>query len=41
MVCLSAEIPVGVSASELGHQVAEDLKSRGAVELLASASAVA
>jgi len=41
MVCLSSEVPVGISARTLGHQVAEDLKSRGAFELLASPSAVA
>ena len=41
MVCLSSEVPVGISPRTLGHQVAEDLKSRGAFELLASPSAVA
>ena len=34
MICLSTESSVGVAASSLGQQVAEDLKSRGALELL-------
>jgi hydroxymethylbilane synthase len=35
MICLSTETPVGIDASILGHRIAEDLKSRGALELLA------
>ncbi len=34
MICQSTEAPVGVSARALGLQVAEDLKQRGALELL-------
>jgi hydroxymethylbilane synthase len=34
MICLSTEVPAGVSARALGLRVAEDLKSRGALELL-------
>jgi hydroxymethylbilane synthase len=34
MICLSTEVPAGVTARELGLRVAEDLKSRGALELL-------
>jgi hydroxymethylbilane synthase len=35
MVCLSTEFPDGIDAVTLGAEVAEDLKSRGALELLA------
>jgi hydroxymethylbilane synthase len=35
MICFSSEVPAGVSARALGLRVAEDLKSRGALELLA------
>jgi hydroxymethylbilane synthase len=35
MICLSTEAPAGVSVETLGKQFAEDLKSRGAMELLA------
>jgi hydroxymethylbilane synthase len=35
MICLSTEAPAGVSVETLGEQFAEDLKSRGALELLA------
>ena len=34
MICFSAEVPAGVSARALGLKVAEDLKSRGALDLL-------
>jgi hydroxymethylbilane synthase len=34
MICLSTEVPAGITARELGLHVAEDLKSRGALELL-------
>jgi hydroxymethylbilane synthase len=34
MICASSETPVGIAAQELGCQVAEHLKSRGALELL-------
>jgi hydroxymethylbilane synthase len=34
MICFSAEVPAGVSARALGLRVAEDLKSRGALDLL-------
>jgi hydroxymethylbilane synthase len=34
MICASIEAPIGISARALGLQVAEDLKARGAVELL-------
>jgi hydroxymethylbilane synthase len=34
MICHSSEVPAGVTARELGLRVAEDLKSRGALELL-------
>jgi hydroxymethylbilane synthase len=34
MICFSAEVPAGISASALGLRVAEDLKSRGALDLL-------
>jgi len=34
MICLSAELPTGVSPTALGLDAAEDLKSRGALELL-------
>ncbi|HEX9201065.1 MAG TPA: hydroxymethylbilane synthase [Acidobacteriaceae bacterium] len=36
MICTSADTPAGISACTLGLQVAEELKSRGALELLAS-----
>jgi hydroxymethylbilane synthase len=39
MIVRSIEAPVGVSAAALGLQVAEDLKARGALELLTSAQA--
>jgi hydroxymethylbilane synthase len=35
MISLSSEAPIGIDASILGHRIAEDLKSRGALELLA------
>jgi hydroxymethylbilane synthase len=34
MICHSSEVPAGVTARALGLRVAEDLKSRGALELL-------
>jgi len=34
MICFSTEVPAGISARALGMRVAEDLKSRGALELL-------
>jgi hydroxymethylbilane synthase len=34
MICASIEAPVGISAPTLGLQVAENLKARGAMELL-------
>lgn len=34
MICLSSEVPTGITATDLGLRVAEDLKSRGALELL-------
>jgi hydroxymethylbilane synthase len=34
MICFSSEIPAGISANTLGLRVAEDLKSRGALDLL-------
>jgi hydroxymethylbilane synthase len=34
MICFSAEVPAGIDARALGLRVAEDLKSRGALELL-------
>jgi len=34
MICLSTEVPADVSARDLGLRVAEDLKSRGALDLL-------
>ena len=34
MICLSIEVPAGITARALGLRVAEDLKSRGALELL-------
>jgi hydroxymethylbilane synthase len=34
MICFSSEVPAGISASALGMRVAEELKSRGALELL-------
>jgi hydroxymethylbilane synthase len=34
MICLSTEAPTSLSAETLGQQVAQDLKSRGALELL-------
>jgi hydroxymethylbilane synthase len=39
MIARSIEAPVGVSAAALGLQIAEDLKARGALELLTSAQA--
>jgi hydroxymethylbilane synthase len=35
IVCSSSEVPHGITAKALGQQIAEDLKSRGAMELLA------
>jgi hydroxymethylbilane synthase len=35
MICHSTEAPVGIAAGTLGLQVAEELKSRGALDLLA------
>jgi len=34
MICYSSEVPAGISACALGLRVAEELKSRGAIELL-------
>ncbi len=34
MICFSSEVPAGISAHALGLHVAEDLKSRGALEML-------
>jgi hydroxymethylbilane synthase len=34
MICHSSEVPAGITARALGLRVAEDLKSRGALELL-------
>jgi hydroxymethylbilane synthase len=34
MICLSTEVTAGITARALGLRVAEDLKSRGALELL-------
>jgi hydroxymethylbilane synthase len=34
MICFSSEVPAGITASALGLRVAEDLKARGALELL-------
>jgi hydroxymethylbilane synthase len=34
MICASIEAPIGISARALGLQVSEDLKARGAMELL-------
>jgi hydroxymethylbilane synthase len=34
MICASIEAPVGIGARALGLRVAEDLKARGALELL-------
>ena len=34
MICFSSEVPAGIAARALGLHVAEDLKSRGALELL-------
>jgi hydroxymethylbilane synthase len=34
MICLSTEVPAGIGPTELGLDAAEDLKSRGALELL-------
>jgi hydroxymethylbilane synthase len=34
VICYSAEVPAGLAASELGLQTAEELKARGALELL-------
>jgi hydroxymethylbilane synthase len=34
MICFSAEVPAGIAARDLGLRVAEDLKSRGALDLL-------
>jgi len=35
MICLSTEVPAGIDSTTLGLQIAEDLKFRGALELLA------
>jgi hydroxymethylbilane synthase len=37
IICVSTEAPVGVTATALGLQTAEQLKARGALELLATA----
>jgi hypothetical protein len=34
MICHSSEVPAGITARALGLRVAEDLKSRGALDLL-------
>jgi hydroxymethylbilane synthase len=34
MICFSSEVPAAISAGALGLRVAEDLKSRGALDLL-------
>jgi hydroxymethylbilane synthase len=34
MICFFSEVPAGISARDLGLRVAEELKSRGALELL-------
>jgi hydroxymethylbilane synthase len=34
MICLSTEVPIGIDPIALGQRVAEDLKFRGALELL-------
>jgi hydroxymethylbilane synthase len=34
MICLSSDVPAGISTRTLGLRVAEELKSRGALELL-------
>jgi hypothetical protein len=34
MICFSAEVPAGVTARALGLRVAQDLKSRSALDLL-------
>ena len=36
IVCATVEVPVGIAAAALGLQVAEDLKARGALDLLAA-----
>jgi hydroxymethylbilane synthase len=36
MICHSSEVPAGITARALGLRVAEDLKSRGALDLLAA-----
>ena len=36
IICTSTEVAHGIAAKSLGQQVAQDLKSRGAMELLAS-----
>ena len=41
MICASVEVPAGIAARTLGLQVADDLKSRGALELLADLNAIA
>ena len=35
MICLSTQAPAAINVQTLGKQFAEDLKSRGALELLA------
>ena len=37
MICVSTDAPAGIAAHTLGHRIAEDLKSRGALELLTPA----
>jgi hydroxymethylbilane synthase len=37
MICLTSEVPTGISSSAFGVQVAEELKSRGALDVLADA----
>jgi hydroxymethylbilane synthase len=41
MICASVEVPAGIASCTLGLQVAEDLKARGALELLADQPATA
>jgi hydroxymethylbilane synthase len=41
MICATSEVSAGIAAHTLGLQVADDLKSRGALELLADLNAIA
>jgi hydroxymethylbilane synthase len=36
MVCLNTEAPIGIDPVTLGLEIAENLKSRGALELLSA-----